>query len=234
MRQRELAEKKEEEEWDYWFNRLRPMTKPKQTWWEKWLAKEENGSSGDSIGEEQVEVTSAKGDSNPGSGSGNLESGNHNPGGKVDQREEESTQMDVNTVFTILAEFCAPMEDVVELALGVERVVFKKPENPGMHMKPLFVRGHLDRTPVGHMLVDGGASVNILPLSLIKKLGHIESDLKRINLSLSSFAGDPTESQGNNLQGTNGWEQNCAYDLFHGGHQGTLQRAAGARLDTHQ
>jgi hypothetical protein len=42
------------------------MTKPKQTWWEKWLAKEENGSSDDSSGEEEVEVTSAKGDSNPG------------------------------------------------------------------------------------------------------------------------------------------------------------------------
>jgi hypothetical protein len=32
MRQRELSEKKEEEEQDYWFNHLRPMTKPKQTW----------------------------------------------------------------------------------------------------------------------------------------------------------------------------------------------------------
>jgi hypothetical protein len=35
MHQRELPEKKEEEEWDYWFNCLRPMTKPKQTWREK-------------------------------------------------------------------------------------------------------------------------------------------------------------------------------------------------------
>jgi hypothetical protein len=34
MCQRELAEKTEEEEWDYWFNCLRPMTKLKQTWWE--------------------------------------------------------------------------------------------------------------------------------------------------------------------------------------------------------
>jgi hypothetical protein len=42
MRPRELAKKKEEEERDYWFNRLWPMTKPKQTWREKWLAKEEN------------------------------------------------------------------------------------------------------------------------------------------------------------------------------------------------
>jgi hypothetical protein len=33
-------------------------------------------------------------------------------------------------------------------------------------------------------------------LSLFKKLGHIEGDLKRTNLSLSGFAGDPTEAKG--------------------------------------
>jgi hypothetical protein len=91
MRQRELVEKKEEEERDYGFNRLWPTTKPKQTGREKWLAKEENGNRGDSSGEEEVEFTSAKGDSNPGSGSDNPESGNHNPGKKEDQWEEEST-----------------------------------------------------------------------------------------------------------------------------------------------
>jgi hypothetical protein len=46
------------------------------------------------------------------------------------------------------------------------------------------------------MLVDGSISVNILPLSLFKKLGHIEGELKCTNLSLSSFAGDPTEVKG--------------------------------------
>jgi hypothetical protein len=55
----------------------------------KWLAKEENVSSGDNSGEEEVEVTSAKGDCNPGSGSGNPELGNRNPDGKEDRREEE-------------------------------------------------------------------------------------------------------------------------------------------------
>jgi hypothetical protein len=80
--------------------------------------------------------------------------------------------------------------------LGVGRAVFEKPENLGAHMKPLFIQGHLDGTPIGHMLVDGGASVNILPLSLFKKLGHVEGDLKRTNLSLSDFAGDPTEAKG--------------------------------------
>jgi hypothetical protein len=49
---------------------------------------------------------------------------------------------------------------------------------------------------VGHMLMDGGASVNILPMSLFKKLGHIEGDLKCTTLSLSGFAGDPTEAKG--------------------------------------
>jgi hypothetical protein len=46
------------------------------------------------------------------------------------------------------------------------------------------------------MLVDGGASINILPLSLFKKLGHAEGDLKCTNLSLSGFAGDPMEVKG--------------------------------------
>jgi hypothetical protein len=119
----------------------------------KWLAKEENSSS--DSGEEEVEVTSAKGDSNPGSGSGNPESGNRNPGGKEDRREEEPTWMDIAIVFIIPAEFCALMEDVVELALGAECAVFEELENPGAHMKPLFIRGHLDGMPVGHMLMDG-------------------------------------------------------------------------------
>jgi hypothetical protein len=55
--------------------------------------------------------------------------------------------MDVNMVFTILAEFCAPTEDIAELELGAEHAVFQKPENPGAHLKPLFIWGNLDSTP---------------------------------------------------------------------------------------
>jgi hypothetical protein len=134
-----VGREKEEEERDYWFNRLRPMTKPKQMWWEKCLAKEENNNNCDNSGEEEFEVTSTKGDSNPVSGSSNPESGNCNLGGKEDQQEGEPTWMDVNMVFTIPAEFRAPMEDVAELALGAERAVFEKMKNPGAHMKPLFI-----------------------------------------------------------------------------------------------
>jgi hypothetical protein len=62
--------------------------------------------------------------------------------------------MDINMVFMIPVEYRASMEDVAELALGAERAMFEKLENPGAHMKPLFIRRHLDGTPVGHMLMD--------------------------------------------------------------------------------
>jgi hypothetical protein len=68
MRQRELVKKKEEEERDYWFSHLRPMTKPKQMWQVKHLAKEENDSSGNNSGEEASKVTPTRGEDNPGSG----------------------------------------------------------------------------------------------------------------------------------------------------------------------
>jgi hypothetical protein len=47
-----------------------------------------------------------------------------------------------------------------------------------------------------HFLVDGGASIYILPLSLFRKLGHVEGDLKCTNISLSGFVGDLAEAKG--------------------------------------
>jgi hypothetical protein len=136
------------------------MNKSKQMRWEKWLAMEEGSSSGDNSCEEASKVTPARGENNSGSGDGNTEYGNYNPElgdyhpeltnrnpdsgnsnpGKENHRQgEEPVLMDVNIIFTIPAEFHAPTEDVVELALGVECVMFEKPENPGTHMKPLFI-----------------------------------------------------------------------------------------------
>jgi hypothetical protein len=135
------------------------------------------------------------GNCNPESGNCNPDTGNTNPCKKNGQQGEELVPIDVNMAFMIPVEFCALVEDVIELVLGAEHAMFKRPENLGPHMKPLFIRGHLDGTPIGHMLIDGGASVKILLLSLFKKLGHIEGDLKCTTLSLSGFAGDPMEAK---------------------------------------
>ena len=50
--------------------------------------------------------------------------------------------------------------------------------------------------PVDSMLVDGGACVNIMPYSTFRKLGHEEGDLKRTNMTLSGFPGEPSEAKG--------------------------------------
>jgi hypothetical protein len=112
-------------------------------------------------------------------------------------RETAKKEMlNVNMVFVIPIEFSAPVSEVAELAAGVERAIFKKPDKPCKHMKPLYIRGHLDGAPVGRMMVDGGASVSIMPLALFKKLGHSEEDLKRTNMSLSGFSVEPAEAKG--------------------------------------
>jgi hypothetical protein len=77
MRQRELAEKREEEQRDLWFTQIRPMTKVKQTWHERWLAREENGNSSDNSSEEEVEVISDKGESTSDMGNSNSNKGSN-------------------------------------------------------------------------------------------------------------------------------------------------------------
>jgi hypothetical protein len=77
MHQRELAEKKEEEEWDYWLPSRRNVV-------EKWLAKDEGGSSNDSSGEEVSKITPARGEGNPELGNRNQDLGNSNLGNEND------------------------------------------------------------------------------------------------------------------------------------------------------
>jgi hypothetical protein len=104
--------------------------------------------------------------------------------------------MDVNMVSVIPEEFHASKMEIAEQCVGVERAVFKRPPKLGEHVKPLYIKGHLDNVPDGRMMVDGGASVNIMPVSLFEKLGHQEKDLKRTNMSLSRFLGEPYEARG--------------------------------------
>jgi hypothetical protein len=112
--------------------------------------------------------------------------GNSNLGKENDQQGEELVPMDVNILLTMPAEFSAPIEDVWSWH-WVRNMPCSRSQK---------IQGHLDGTSIGHMLVDGGASITILLLSLFKKLKHIKGDLKRTNLSLSSLAGDLTEVKG--------------------------------------
>ena len=83
-------------------------------------------------------------------------------GDSSENSEDVPTAMDVNMVFALPAEFRAPEAEVAELVLGPKNATFEKPEKPEQHLKPLFIKGHIDGKPIGRMLVDGGAGVNII------------------------------------------------------------------------
>lgn len=104
--------------------------------------------------------------------------------------------MDINMVFELPAEFRAPEMEVAELVLGPKNAIFEKPEKSGEHLKPLFIKGHIDGKPIGRMLVDGGAGVNVMPLSVFSKLGRKESELMKTNMGLSGFSGELSQAKG--------------------------------------
>ena len=81
--------------------------------------------------------------------------------------------MDINMVYYLPAEFRAISEEgeVDQLDFGPKNSIFKKPKEPVKHLKPLYLKGHINGSPVDKMLVDGGAVLNLMPYSVFKKLG---------------------------------------------------------------
>jgi hypothetical protein len=57
--------------------------------------------------------------------------------------ERSRADDDMDVIFKLPAEFRAADDCVVELALGAQVAVFQKPENLGVHLEPLFVKGYL-------------------------------------------------------------------------------------------
>jgi hypothetical protein len=92
--------------------------------------------------------------------------------------------------------FELPEDTTAWLDLAAERTVFEKPNALGQHMRPLYIKGHLDGTLVNWMLVDGGACMNIMSWSLFSKLAHKEEELLKTNMMLSGFSGEASDAKG--------------------------------------
>jgi hypothetical protein len=71
----------------------------------------------------------------------------------------------------------------------IQDATFKKPEQPVNHLKPLHVKGHINGTLVHNMLVDNGAIVNVMPYALYKKLGGIDEELVKTNMTITRVGG---------------------------------------------
>ncbi|MCH99210.1 hypothetical protein A2U01_0020221, partial [Trifolium medium] len=78
-----------------------------------------------------------------------------------------------------------------------QQAIFEKPDE-GMknHLKPLFVRAKVNDVSVNKVLIYGGAAVNLMPLSLLSKIGKYETDLHSHNIVLSNYEGKSGHSWG--------------------------------------
>jgi hypothetical protein len=63
-------------------------------------------------------------------------------------------------------------------------------------LKALYLKAYINGQPVNKMLVDTGAKVNIMPDSVLCRLGQCTGDLIKTNVTLSDFNGQTSEAQG--------------------------------------
>ena len=74
-------------------------------------------------------------------------------------------------------------EQIVAKLIVIQQAIFDKPVKH-RHLKALYVKGFVDGKPMNKMLVDGGASVNLMPYTTFRKLGKGPRDLIEIDMML--------------------------------------------------
>ncbi|GKV07193.1 hypothetical protein SLEP1_g18991 [Rubroshorea leprosula] len=55
------------------------------------------------------------------------------------------------------------------------------------HIRPLYIHAHMDGMPINRVLVDNGATVNVLPTYMLHKIGKSLKDLMETEVMISDF-----------------------------------------------
>jgi hypothetical protein len=114
-------------------------------------------------------------------------------------KADGTTSAGTNMVFVLPPEFSAPDRKelpVAQLDFGPRPVIFEKPQEKNYkHLKALYLKGYINGHPVSKMLVNMGAVVNIMPYSVLRRLGCSAEDLIKTNVTLSDFNGLASEAQ---------------------------------------
>ena len=63
-------------------------------------------------------------------------------------------------------------------------------------LKALYMKGFVDGKPMSKMLVDRGASVNLMPYTTFRKLGKGPEDLLETDMMLRDFRGNMSKTRG--------------------------------------
>ena len=60
------------------------------------------------------------------------------------------------------------------------------------HLRPFYIRAHINGKPVTRVLIDRGVVLNVIPYSTVKRLGKSHKNIKETNMSMSNFIGGST------------------------------------------
>ena len=113
----------------------------------------------------------------------------------------------------VYSDFDEPEYEEIVAKLMVVQVIFDKPVKH-RHLKALYMKDLVDGKPMNKMLVDGGASVNLMPYTTFRKLGKGPEDLMKTNMMLKDFGGNTSKTRGGNKRQTNNWKQDSAHYIL--------------------
>uniref|UniRef100_A0A0A9CWK2 Peptidase A2 domain-containing protein n=1 Tax=Arundo donax TaxID=35708 RepID=A0A0A9CWK2_ARUDO len=117
----------------------------------------------------------------------------------------QQPETSINMVFILPQEFmtsgeCASSGDegtTAQLVLDPQQAIFEKPEeSKHRHLKALYMSGFVNGKPMSKMLVDGGATVDIMPMTTFRKLGKTADELIKTNMILRDYGGGTSEAKG--------------------------------------
>ena len=77
----------------------------------------------------------------------------------------------------------------------IQQAIFDKPIKH-RHLKALYVKGIVDGKPMSRILVDEGASINLMPYTTFRKLGKGPGDLIETDMMLKDFGGNASKTRG--------------------------------------
>jgi hypothetical protein len=127
------------------------------------------------------------------------------PKPKADDWKDDKPVADINMVVFLPKEFMAPVDSdvsdeelgMVQLTLEPTQAIFEKPEDEKrQHLKAFFLQGFVNGKLVARMLVDGGAAVNLMPYTMLCKIGKSNKDLTQTDMMLVNFEGNVSPAQG--------------------------------------
>jgi hypothetical protein len=109
----------------------------------------------------------------------------------------EQMNLDINVVHLFVDGSVPTEEDFAHHDCVSKDAIFQKHMDTDNHLKALYMKCHINGKPISQMHVDGGAIVNLMSYSLLKKLGVSDEDLIKTNMILSGVGGgEPIGAKG--------------------------------------